>query len=25
LNGINDVAGNPPNVLGSPDRLVDFD
>jgi hypothetical protein len=25
LNGINDVAGNPPNVLGSPDRLVDFE
>ena len=25
LNGINDVAGNPPNVLGSADRLVDFE
>jgi hypothetical protein len=25
LNGINDVAGNPPNVLGSSDRLVDFE
>jgi hypothetical protein len=25
LNGINDVAGNPPNVLGSADRLVDYE
>jgi hypothetical protein len=25
LNGINDTAGNPPNVLGSADRLVDFE
>src|SRR5437773_10528245 len=25
LNGINDVAGNPPNVLGSSDRLIDFE
>jgi hypothetical protein len=25
VNGINDTAGNPPNVLGSSDRLVDFE
>ncbi|HEV8537150.1 MAG TPA: IPT/TIG domain-containing protein [Candidatus Limnocylindria bacterium] len=25
LNGINDTTGNPPNVLGSSDRLVDFE
>jgi hypothetical protein len=25
VNGINDVAGNPPNVLGSADRLVDYE
>jgi hypothetical protein len=25
VNGINDTAGNPPNVLGSADRLVDFE
>jgi hypothetical protein len=25
LNGINDLQGNPPNVLGSADRLVDFE
>jgi hypothetical protein len=24
MNGINDVSGNPPNVLGSPDRLVRY-
>jgi hypothetical protein len=24
LNGITDVAGNPPNILGSPDRLVRY-
>jgi hypothetical protein len=25
VNGINDTAGNPPNVLGSADRLVDYE
>ena len=25
LTGITDVAGNPPNVLGSSDRLVDYE
>jgi IPT/TIG domain-containing protein len=25
LNGLNDTTGNPANVLGSPDRLVDFE
>ncbi len=25
LTGITDVSGNPPNVLGSPDRLVDYE
>jgi hypothetical protein len=24
VTGITDVAGNPPNILGSPDRLVNY-
>jgi hypothetical protein len=25
MTGVQDVAGNPPNILGSADRLVDFE